>query len=100
MAVQTKHVLDNVSVAAGGTEVSAWTSWGEARAIRVVVASAGANITVTLQGTVDGGTTVYDIATVAGTDSVRDLSDGLIRLKADNSGAGAESIDAWLILRS
>lgn len=98
MASRTEHALDNVSVAAGGSEVSAWVPASQERAVRTVIASAGANITVTLQGTVDG-TTIYDIESPV-TDAVVDLSDARVRLKADNAGAGAESIDAWIVLRN
>lgn len=95
------HALNNVSVAAGGTEVSAWVEAASVRAVRAVVIAAGANVTVTLEGSPDGGTTVYEIAAaVAGVDQVRDLADDVIRVSAANAGVGAESADVWLTVRT
>lgn len=100
MAIQTIHALDNVSVAAGGTENSNWFTGYLVEALRAVIDSAGANITVDIEGSPDQGNTVYTIASgVTGSDQVRDVSDRWVRLSATNGGTGAESVDAWLMVR-
>lgn len=99
-SIRSEHALANVSIAAGGTETSAWFSAYETEALRAVVASAGANVTVDIEGSPDGGSTTYTIASgVTGSDQVRDACENLVRLSASNSGAGAESVDAYLLLR-
>lgn len=99
-SIRSEHALDSVSVAAGGTETSAWLSAYESEAIRAVIDSAGADITVDIEGSPDDGTTTYTIASgVTGSDQVRDACENKVRLSASNSGAGAQSVDAYLILR-
>lgn len=98
-SVRSEHALDNVSVAAGATETSVWFNANEAEAIRAIVDSVGADITVDIEGSPDDGTTTYTIASaITGGDQVRDVATKLVRLSASNSGAGAQSVDAWLLL--
>lgn len=99
-SVRSEHALDSVSVAAGATETSAWFDANETEAIRAVVDSVGADITVDIEGSPDDGTTTYTIASgITGGDQVRDVAAKRVRLSASNSGSGSQTVDAWLLLR-
>lgn len=92
----SQKVLDNVSVAASGSESSTWFRVGPHRRVRVVESGSGANVTYKIEGSPDGGVTAYEIQTAAAGAAV-DLYDPWIRVTADNAGAGAETANAWLV---
>lgn len=104
----SQQVFDNVSVPLSDSAVSPWfEAYGPPVApsdgqraltrVRVVEDGSGANVTYDLEGTPDGGTTVYTIAAdAAGT--VVDLAERTVRVKATNASAvGAETANAWLV---
>lgn len=96
--------LDNVSVAASGTENSAAVDADWARQARVVIEDSGADITVTLQASADSGTTWHDVTAyttgATGAQTIDDLCDDQVRLSAANGGAGAQSVTANLVLQT
>lgn len=97
----TTTAFNAVSVAASGTADSATVDGTDVTRARVVIDSSGANITVSLQSSADGGTTWHDVdsyaAGVTGVQAVVELPGTLLRLRAANAGVGAESVTAHLV---
>lgn len=101
MAAFTHTMLDNVSVAAGGTADTTLDVDGQGR-IRPVIDASGADITVTVDTSVDGGVTWHELASYAagstGAQAIIDLPGVLVRMVASNAGAGAQSRTASLLI--
>jgi hypothetical protein len=91
--------MNQVSVALSGSESSDWISVSGYRALRVVTGGSGADVTYKLEGSPDGGTTVYEVsASVTNADLVN-LADDAVRVTAANASAtAAETADCWLVL--
>ena len=95
-------VFDAVSIAAAGSANSQPINTAHIKRLRVVIPTSGANITTKIQGSADGGTTWFDLATYAlaatGYQAILELPGPLVRLSASNAGAGAQTINAGIIL--
>lgn len=104
----SQQVFDSVSVPLSSSSSSDWfQTYGQPASntdgqkvltrVRVVEDGSGANISYDLEGTPDGGTTVYTIlADCAG--QVVDLAEQTVRVTAVNASAvGAENANAWLV---
>lgn len=104
MFVQTLQAFNNVSLAANGGTASYEFSPG--RRCRVVGTAAGADVSVKLQTSPDGGTTWKDVATyaagsVAQAQTVQELCDSRLRLLATNANAtSAQSITAYVTVQA
>lgn len=101
MFVSKQQAFNAQSIPAAGTATFGFS--GGVRRCRFVGTSAGANVSVKVQTTADGGTTWSDLATyaagsVVGAQAVLELCDVELRLLASNAGAAAESITGWIIL--
>lgn len=105
MFVQTFQAFAAVSVAASGGTADYEFS-GNVRRCRVVGESAGADISLALQSSVNGGVTWHDVATYAagsavGAQAVEELCDAALRLRATNANAiSAQNVSASVVLQS
>lgn len=97
------HTLFNAtSVAAAGTATSNTVDVDSQGRLRPVIDQSGANISVTVETSADGGTTWHDLVAYAagatGAQAIIDLPGVLVRAVASNAGVGAETVTAHLLI--
>lgn len=95
---QATKVLDNVSIAAGGSANVEYG--GGSRRVRVLIDASGLNVAVSLQSSGDGVTWHQVVAYAAGAvgaQAVVETCDARLRVRAANAGVGAQSATVWLV---
>lgn len=101
-AVAQTLLFNAQSVAASGSANSGTVDGTNVKRCRVLIDSAGADITVSLQASADGGTTWFSLASYAvgatGIQAVTELPGPLLRLRAANGNAvSAQSVTARIV---
>lgn len=104
LAVEYELILFNAAIAALGSADSASYDASELNRLRVVIQSSGANVTLSLRGSVDGGATWHEIQSYAagetGIQTAVAMPGTLVQLHAENAGPGSQGIEAGFLTES